>query len=241
MFVMTVINSTFCNRRRDFLELLALSLRECVSAISRSAKPFVFLCFVPPRTLFVILIQLSENILLREVQRSSALPCEVSQEACIRSLMCACLRDKDAANLGRGIRHLWAHIPQLNVSRGETHYETPLSPWVWIKHVTGACAFKCALITPGMSPVYSVKWNCIETGEQVSPQRSGVIPRGCGEEPMDHSLTLANPSVIHRGNPSGKKITRCGLKVDVSYEVHMCCCLGPRIWKASLQEVNWKY
>lgn len=33
-----------------------------------------------------------------------------------------------------------------------------------------ASVFKCALFIWGMSPVYPVEWNCIETGEWVSPQ-----------------------------------------------------------------------
>lgn len=46
--------------------------------------------------------------------------------------------------------------------------------------MTGACALKYALITEGMSPVHSLEWNCIETGEPVSPRQSAVTPRGRG-------------------------------------------------------------
>lgn len=59
--------------------------------------------------------------------------------------------------------------------------------------MTGACALKYALITEGMSPVHSLEWNCIETGEPVSPRQSAVTPRGRsggGEEAA--RLLLAN-------------------------------------------------
>lgn len=98
--------------------------------------------------------------------------------ACVSPLMCACHSDKEVC---RGLHHLFRHIPHLNVSRRERRYEMLRSLWVWIK--TGVCMhvcvwpcaptcarmFKCAMIIHGMSPVYSVKWSSIETGEQVSP------------------------------------------------------------------------
>lgn len=98
--------------------------------------------------------------------------------ACVSPLMCACHSDKEVC---RGLHHLCRHIPHLNVSRRERRYEMLRSLWVWIK--TGVCMhvcvcicaptcarmFKCAVIIHGMSPVYSVKWSSIETGEQVSP------------------------------------------------------------------------
>lgn len=46
------------------------------------------------------------------------------------SLMYACHSDREATKLRRGLRRLFTHIPQLNVSRSETHYEMLLSPWV---------------------------------------------------------------------------------------------------------------
>lgn len=70
-------------------------------------------------------------------------------------------------------------IPQLDMLRSKTHYEMLLSPWVWISHVTGVCVsvFKCALIVERMSPVYPVKWNCIETGDRVSHERRSDTDR----------------------------------------------------------------
>lgn len=44
-----------------------------------------------------------------------------------------------------------------------------------------------------MSPVHSLEWNYIETGEPVSPQRSAVTPRGRGRGGEEPRLLLANP------------------------------------------------
>lgn len=76
-------------------------------------------------------------------------------------------------------RAFFVDIPQLDMSKSKTHYEMLLCPWVWIRHVTGVCVsvFKCALIIERMSPVYPVKWNCIETGDRVSHERRSDTDR----------------------------------------------------------------
>lgn len=77
---------------------------------------------------------------------------QVLQESLMRACQSAeiqrCWKTGRRASPRRAVRHFFANIPQLNVSRGETHYETLPSLWVWIKNVTGACAsvFKCALL-----------------------------------------------------------------------------------------------
>lgn len=136
--------------------------------------------------------------------------------------------EKQATKPHRGLRCLFTHIPQLNVSRRETHYEMLLSQWVWIEHVKGVCAsvFKCALFIWGMSPVCPVEWSCIETGEQVSPQPSSDTerPRLRADSYISHSLhftLLTRRSVFDR-----EKLTCRELKVDASRKVHMCRCVA---------------
>lgn len=127
--------------------------------------------------------------------------------------------EKQASKAHGGLRHLFTHIPQINMSRREKHIMRCRSPCkaalsMWQGRVQ--VCLRVALFIRGMSPDYSAERNCIET-ERVSPQLSSDTDR---PQLVRARLTFTWPgpftsSVICKGNLSRKKMTCCVLNAGL--------------------------
>lgn len=141
MFVMSVIKLTFVIWDLTSLNYWHSAMWMCHmlkrhEVIRVIAKWFSF--FFPHQMLFVTWsIQVIENMPSYKT----------AVELCWRRATCserrARVNECVPVTVTKRQLSLFNCIPQPNVSRRETHYEMLLSPWVWIKHVTGVCVQVC--------------------------------------------------------------------------------------------------
>lgn len=146
-------------------------------------------------------------------ETSSAAFCSALRCACGHYCMPVTLRgaEKQRTKPWQGLGCLYMHIPQLNMSRGKTHYKMLLSLWGWVKLVTGVCfSVPCSFQECPQSTRSSRTASKLESKYYLSWT---AILRGHAEEqiPLSHfqSLYPLNASVICGSDLTGKKITCC--------------------------------
>lgn len=139
----------------------------------------------------------------------------VGVRVCAWPLMCACHSDRKVAELCSGLHLLSRQIPQLNVLRRGRHWDTQLSLWVWIKHVTGVCVWVCVHAPWSLEECPRSTRSSGTPSKPESEYQPGraLILGGCSR--ADTYFTFAplcpfNSSIIEL---SGKEITRCKLSV----------------------------